>query len=70
MALDILALFIFVSLMICIAFDFSLHYAEKERQERFNKMIKYRRRPLNISQERLDKVAKFCGKYSKYYKEG
>ena len=59
MAYDILALFVFVTLMICIAFDFSLHYAEKERQERYNKMAKYRRKPINITQERLDRVAKF-----------
>lgn len=65
MMYDILALFVFVTLMVCIAFDFSMHYAEKERQERYNKMVKYRRKPLIIDEEALKRIGRFVDEWER-----
>lgn len=70
MMYDILALFVMIAIMVCIAFDFSMHYAEKERQERYNKMVKYRRKPLNITDAELERVGKFWREWEERKKRG
>lgn len=65
MMLEILALFVMIALMVCIAFDFSMHYAEKERQERYNKMVKYRRKSIVIDEEALNRIGKFVDEWER-----
>lgn len=65
MLLEILAVFILISILICVAFDFVHSYNERKRQQMYLQMVKFRNKPIILDEAKLKRIGDFWNEWER-----
>lgn len=63
------AVFVVTLLFMAVALSFYYEYQEKKRLMAYQSKLKFRRKPLNITDGELERVGKFWREWEEYKKE-